>query len=68
MRPRHFAGRGAVLSRREAEDFVRECGEDDGPESYEEAAEIFAALYDRAPDADDGDQGEVWSLCCAAVD
>lgn len=56
------------MSLQEAEDFVRSCGEDEGPESYEEAAEIFAAIYERAPDEADGDQGEVWSLCCAAVD
>ena len=41
--------------------------EDEGPETYEEAAELFGALYDRAPDAEDGDMGNVWSLCCAAV-
>lgn len=34
-------------------------------DTYEEAAEIFAALYERKPDAEDGDQGQVWSLCCA---
>jgi hypothetical protein len=40
---------------------------DDGyePESYEEAAEVFAALYGRTPDSADGDQGMVWSHCCA---
>jgi hypothetical protein len=53
--------------RAEAVAYVRSCGEDDGPESYDDAAEVFAALYGRAPDADDGDQGDVWSLCCAAV-
>jgi hypothetical protein len=53
--------------RSEAEEYVRTCLEDEGPDSYEEAAEIFAALYDRRPGSDDGDQGAVWSLCCAAV-
>lgn len=40
---------------------------DDGyePDSYEEAAEIFTALYGRKPDAEDGDQCQVWSHCCA---
>jgi hypothetical protein len=51
----------------EAEQYVRSCGEDEGPETYEEAAEVFAALYGRDPDDDDGDTGDVWSLCCAAV-
>jgi hypothetical protein len=35
------------------------------PETYEDAAEVFAALYERRPDDADGDQGDVWSLCCA---
>ena len=55
------------MTKVDAEQYVRSCAEDEGPESYEEAAEIFSALYGRAPDAEDGDQGEVWSLCCAAV-
>lgn len=46
---------------------VREYGENEGPETYEDVAEIFAAIYGRQPDADDGDVGEVWSTCCAAV-
>lgn len=56
------------MTRAEAEEYVRECGEDDGPESYAEACDIFAALYGRRPDASDGDLTQVWSLCCAAVD
>lgn len=55
------------MTKREAEQYVLECGEDEGPESYGEAAEIFEALYGRQPDSEDGDQGQVWSLCCAAV-
>ena len=62
---RKLQGRG--WSGAEAEAYVRTCGEDEGPESYEEAAELFAALYGRAPDEDDGDQAGIWSLCCAAV-
>ena len=57
-----------TMTETEARQYVQQCGEDEGPESYTEAAEIFAALYGRAPDADDGDQTQVWSLCCAAVD
>jgi hypothetical protein len=52
----------------EAIDYVRSCGETDGPDTYEDAAELFRALYGRAPEADDGDQGQLWSLCCAAVE
>lgn len=55
------------MSRREAEEYVRSCGEDDGPETYEDAAELFAAIFGRRPDADDGDMGELWSHVCAAV-
>jgi hypothetical protein len=55
------------VSRSEAEAYVRACGEDEGPDTYDEAADIFVALYERAPDDDDGDQGDVWSMCCAAV-
>jgi hypothetical protein len=51
----------------EAKRYVRSCAEDEGPQSYEDVAEVFSALYGRAPDAEDGDQGEVWSLCCVAV-
>lgn len=51
----------------EAIKYVLACDEDDGPESYEDAAELFAALYGRDPNDDDGDQGQLWSLCCAAV-
>ena len=52
------------MTRAEALDFVRNCSEDEGPDSPEEAAEIFAAIYGRQPDDEDG---EVWSHCCAAV-
>lgn len=55
------------MTRHEAIAYVSGCAEDDGPDTYEYAAEIFEALYDRAPDDDDGDLGAVWSLCCAAV-
>lgn len=55
------------MTRREAKQYVRSCGEDEGPTSYDEAAEVFRALYGRDPDTEDGDMGEVWSLCCAAL-
>lgn len=47
--------------------YVQSCGESDGPESYEDAAELFRAVIGRAPDADDGDAGDLWSHVCAAV-
>lgn len=55
------------MTKQEAIRYVRSCGESDGPESYAKAAEIFKALYGRRPDADDGGQFGVWSLCCAYV-
>jgi hypothetical protein len=56
------------MTEREAIAYVRSCGETDGPATYEQAAEVLAALYGRDPDDEDGDQGQVWSLCCAAVE
>jgi len=53
------------MTERDAIEYVQSCGEDEGPETQEEAAEIFAALYGRAPDSDEG--ADVWSMCCAAV-
>lgn len=37
------------------------------PETYEEAAELFEAIYGRKPDARDGDAGTLFSRCCAAA-
>lgn len=54
------------MTEQEAIEFVRECGEQDGPSSDDEAREIFAALYGRQPDDEDEAAG-VWNLCCAAV-
>lgn len=51
----------------EAIEYVQACGEADGPESYEEAAELFAAIFGRAPDDADGDALSLWSHVCAAV-
>lgn len=55
------------MTEQEAIEYVRGCGEDEGPESYGEAADLFAAIFGRRPDASDGDQGELWSHVCAAV-
>lgn len=48
--------------------YIRSCAEDEGPDSYEEACELFAAIFWRRPSAADGDLGELWSHCCAAVE
>jgi hypothetical protein len=56
------------MTKSEAMAYIESCGETDGPESYDEVADIFEAMYGRRPDADDGDAGQIWSLCCAAVD
>lgn len=55
------------MIRAEAERHVRSCSEDEGPETYADATEVFEALFERAPDAEDGDMGMLWSHCCAAV-
>jgi hypothetical protein len=52
------------MTKIEAVEFIRSCGEDEGPETAEEVSELFRALYGRAPD-DDDDEAGVWSLCCA---
>jgi len=56
------------MTKTEAESYVRACAEDEGPESYAEAAALFRAIIGRDADADDGDQGELWSHVCAAVE
>lgn len=50
------------MTKKDAIRYVRSSKE---PASYAEAAEIFEALYGREPDAEDGDQFMVWSLCCS---
>ena len=52
------------MTRTEAIAYIASCGEDDGPEDRDEAAEIFLALFGVEPDADD-DHLMVWSHCCA---
>ena len=55
------------MTKQEAIEKVQSYGESDGPKSYHEAAELFEAIFDRQPDADDGDAGELFSHVCAAV-
>jgi len=55
------------MTKPEAIKYVRSCDDDGGPETYKEAAELFAAVFGRQPDDDDGDQGDLWSHVCAAV-
>ena len=57
----------SMIDMRRAVAFVRSCSEDDGPETYDEAAGLFAAIFGRRPDSTDGDMGDLWSHCCAAV-
>lgn len=56
------------MTKSEATDYIAACGEDDGPESYEDAADIFAAIFGRRPHADDGDAHDLWSHACAAAE
>jgi hypothetical protein len=50
-----------------AMEYIKGCDEEEGPTSYADAAAIFAALFDRLPNAEDGNAGDLWSHCCAAV-
>jgi hypothetical protein len=54
------------MNKQEAKRILKDAAED-----YEftrdEADELFLALYGRATDDDDGDTGEVISLCYAAL-
>lgn len=59
--------KGYTMTKQEAERQVRAYDENDGPETYEEAAELFLAIYGREPDADDGDRYMIFSHVCAAV-
>lgn len=56
----------------EAADYIRACGEDDdGPETWEDAAALFEAIFGRPPDPlddDEKDQLFLWSAVCSAVD
>ena len=56
----------------EAADYIRACGEDDdGPETWDDAAALFEAIFGRAADPldeDERDQFFLWSAVCSAVD
>lgn len=56
------------MTKQEAIDQVRAYGETDGPEDYADAADLFAAIFERRPDDSDGDSAELFSHVCAAVE
>jgi len=53
------------MTLQQAEDFIRECDEDDELDDGT-LVELFTAIYERKPDQQDRDDG-LWSLCCAGV-
>jgi|HubBroStandDraft_1064217.scaffolds.fasta_scaffold00168_66 hypothetical protein len=56
------------MSKQEAEEYVRSCGEYDGPDGDEDLlTELFLAIYRRRPTQHDWD-ADLWSLICAGVD
>ena len=55
------------MTKQEAIEQVQSYGEDEGPESYSDAAELFEAIIGRKPDAADGDAAQLFSHVCAAV-
>lgn len=50
----------------EAVERLQSASEDDA-DLVDEAEELFLAIYGRAPDADDGDAGNLISLCYAGI-
>jgi len=69
VRPRWVLLRsgGVVVSRAEAEAYVREFGRT-SPETCEMYVEVFEALFGREPDSEDADSEQgVWGLCWAEV-
>lgn len=40
---------------------------DDDELEHDDLVAAFRGLYGRPPEADDGDDSDLWSLCCAAV-
>lgn len=54
------------MTKKEATAWVK-AHEDDDDVDDSELEEVFEALYDRAPDAQDREEG-LWSHVCAAVD
>lgn len=61
------AAHAAAERRREAVAYIVACGEQDGPETYHDAAEIFRAIFGRDPTCADGLAPDLFSHCCAAV-
>ena len=61
------AGGGVRVTRAEAERYVLAQDEASEDVDHDDIVAAFQALYDRAPDDGDGDDGAAWSLCCAAV-
>jgi hypothetical protein len=55
------------VTKDEAIEYVQSCSEDEGPDSYDEAADIFKALFERPAEPDDGSQFDLWSAICDAV-
>lgn len=55
------------MTRDEAIERLASAREDDA-DLVDEAEELFAAIYGRTPDADDGDAGQLISLCYACPD
>jgi hypothetical protein len=55
------------MTKNETIKYIQSCAEEEGPTTYEDAAAIFAALFDRLPDAEDGTAADLWSHCCAAA-
>lgn len=45
----------AKMTRAEVENYVRSCGENGDPETYEQLVELFSAIFERQPDEGDGD-------------
>jgi len=56
-----------TMTKDEAVERLRTAAEDD-PDLIDEAGDLFRAIYGRAPDEDDGDEGQWISLCYAALD
>jgi hypothetical protein len=52
------------MTKSEAEEYVAEHTDDTA--DSEDLPQVFAALYEREPDAQDIREG-LWSHCCAAV-
>jgi hypothetical protein len=53
------------MNKQQAQQFVRDTSDDDQIDD-DDLVEVFTALYDRAPDENDRNDG-LWNLCCAAI-